>query len=231
MEPELEQELIDYLAQFVTGQRLQRIEEVLAWRTRYLTVLLEDVYQPHNASAALRSCEIFGVQDVHVVELENEFQPNLAIAMGAANWLTIKRYQDDDARAGLHEAAHTLREQGYHLVAMTLHEDSIPIGELSLEQPLALCFGTEEEGLTEEVHAIADSYVHLPMYGFTQSFNVSVTVALSLQALTHRLHDSDLTWRLSPQERQQLKLEWQVNSIPRGGIVMREYARSLGVSL
>jgi tRNA (guanosine-2'-O-)-methyltransferase len=171
------------------------------------------------------------VQDVHVVELENEFQPNRAIAMGAASWLTIKRYEDDAGRRGLSQAAHTLKEQGYHLVAMTLHEESIPIAELSLQQPLALCFGTEEEGLTEEVHAVADSYVHLPMYGFTQSFNISVTVALSLQALTRRLHNSDLNWRLSPQEQRQLKLKWLVNSVPRGEIVLREHARSLGIEM
>ncbi|HSM58560.1 MAG TPA: RNA methyltransferase [Candidatus Sulfomarinibacteraceae bacterium] len=228
MDRERTQQAIDYLAQFVTAQRQRRIEEALRWRTRHLTVMLEDVYQPHNASAVLRTCEIFGVQDVHIVERANKFRPNRDIALGAPQWLTLHRYRDDEARrgaegSGTRRGFRALRRKGYHIAALTLEEDSAPLASLSLEQPLALCFGTEEEGLSAEAHDLADSLVHLPMYGFTQSFNISVTVALALQTLIRQLHNSDVDWRLSQEAQLELKLEWLVQTVPRGDIVLKNY--------
>ncbi|MFW6070683.1 MAG: TrmH family RNA methyltransferase [bacterium] len=223
MEYDVTRQAIDYLAQFVTGHRQRRIEEVLRWRTRHLTVMLEDVYQPHNASAVLRTCEIFGVQDVHIVERENKFRPNRDIALGAPQWLTLHRYRDGKERSGTVQGFRALRAGGYHVAAMTLQEDSMPLASLSLEQPLALCFGTEEEGLSAEAHDLADSLVHLPMYGFTQSFNISVTVALALQTLVQQLHRSDVDWSLSQGERMELKLEWLTQTVPRGDIVLKNY--------
>lgn len=223
MEYDVTQQAIDYLAQFVTAHRQRRIEEVLRWRTRHLTVMLEDVYQPHNASAVLRTCEIFGVQDVHIVERENKFRPNRDIALGAPQWLTLHRYRDGKKRSGTAQGFQALRAGGYHVAAMTLQEDSMPLASLPLEQPLALCFGTEEDGLSAEAHDLADSLVHLPMYGFTQSFNISVTVALALQTLVQQLHRSDVDWSLSQQERLELKLEWLTQTVPRGDIVLRNY--------
>lgn len=223
MEYDVTRQAIDYLAQFVTPHRQRRIEEVLRWRTRHLTVMLEDVYQPHNASAVLRTCEIFGVQDVHIVERENKFRPNRDIALGAPQWLTLHRYRDGKERSGTAQGFRALRAGGYHVAAMTLQEDSMPLASLSLEQPLALCFGTEEEGLSAEAHDLADSLVHLPMYGFTQSFNISVTVALALQTLVQQLHRSDVDWSLSQGERMELKLEWLTQTVPRGDIVLKNY--------
>ena len=215
--PDLKEDLIAYLAQYVTPERWQRMEEVLAWRTRYVVMVLEDVYQPHNASAVLRSCEIFGVQDVHVIEKENVFRPNRDIALGAAQWLTLHRHRRT------RQCLEALKEQGYQVAALTLRDDSVGINELSLERPVALCLGTEEEGLSREAHDLADTFVQLPMYGFTQSFNVSVTAALSLYTVARRLHKANVAWRLPDEEKRDLLLQWLQQSIPRGETVARHF--------
>jgi tRNA (guanosine-2'-O-)-methyltransferase len=227
MDADVQQAAIDYLAQFVTERRQRRMEEVLDRRTRYLTVVLEDVYQPHNASAVLRSCEIFGVQDLHVVERQNAFRPNRDIALGAGQWLTLHHYREEEGQvSGTRRALQTLREQGYHVAAMTLREESMLLDDLELSQPVALCFGSEETGLSEEAHALADSFVKLPMFGFTRSFNISVTAALALNALTRRLHGSDLDWHLDEEERRALKLEWLAQSTRGGALLLQNFLES-----
>lgn len=220
--------LATYLAQYVTPRRRARIEEVLSWRTRHLTVLAENVYQPHNASAVLRTCEIFGVQDVYVVEAGYSFRPNRGIALGAAQWLTIHRFRDEADTRGTIEAMETLRERGYYLAALTLHEGSVSLDGLDLEQPVALCLGTEEDGLSREAHARADCFVRLPMYGFTQSFNVSVTAALSLAALLPRLRQSSPSWRLSEEEQQVLRAQWLMQSIRNGPLLAERFLAEEG---
>ena len=222
LESDVKKELIAYLSQFVTAQRRQRMDHVLAWRTRHLTVALEDVYQPHNASAVLRSCEIYGIQDVHVVEERNRFQPNKGVSLGASQWLTLHRYRDGE-QDGTRCCVRQLRAKGYRIGATTPRGDGISLSDLSLERPLALVFGSEEEGLSPEVHDLADTHLTLPMFGFTQSFNVSVTVALCLYALTRRLHASDVPWQLSEVERRDLKLKWLIQSATRGELLVRRF--------
>jgi len=90
----IQQELLKHLQQFVTEDKLRRIDYVIKDRTRHLTIVLEDIYQPHNASAVLRSCECFGIQDLHVIEQEKQYKPNPEIALGASQWLTIHRHKE-----------------------------------------------------------------------------------------------------------------------------------------
>ncbi|MDX1686865.1 MAG: RNA methyltransferase [Candidatus Promineifilaceae bacterium] len=224
LETDVKEEVIAYLSQFVTAPRRRRMDKVLAWRTRHLTVALEDVYQPHNASAVLRSCEIFGVQDVHVVEGTNRFRPNKDVALGASQWLTLRHYRGD---AGESTACclRQLKARGYRIAATTLQEDATALSDLSLDRPLALVFGTEEEGLSQEAHELADTFLQLPMFGFTQSFNVSVTVALCLYDLTRRLRASEVPWQLSDQEKRDLKLKWLIRSTERGELLVRRFLR------
>jgi len=224
LESHVKEELIAFLSQFVTAQRRQRMEEVLAWRTRHITVALEDVYQPHNASAVLRSCEIFGVQDVHVVEGTNRFRPNTDVALGSSQWLTLHRYRGE-VGVSTTRCLRRLKDLGYRIAATTLQEDGVPLSDLSLDRPLALVFGTEEEGLSQKAHNLADTFLQLPMFGFTQSFNVSVTVALCLHDLTRRLHVSEIPWQLNEAERRDLKLEWLIQSATRGELLVRRFFR------
>lgn len=207
MDVALKREIVEYLAGFVSQRRRERMEEVLAGRTRLLTVVMEEIYHPHNASAVLRSCECFGVQDVHVVASENEYQVNNQIAVGSSRWLTLKRYADSASCLA------ALRADGYRLVATTPHEEDCTLDELPVDGKIALLFGTEDEGLAEETLGAADRFVRIPIYGFTESFNVSVCTALILRELTGRMRTSGLDWGLTEGEKLDLRLAWYRKSV------------------
>jgi tRNA (guanosine-2'-O-)-methyltransferase len=201
------QQLLEHLAEFVSENKKQQVERVLSKRTRLLTVVLEDIFQPHNASAVVRTCDCFGIQDLHVIENRYAFETNRGVSVGATKWLDIHRYQEPD-RENTRRCLEGLKNGGFQIAALTLREPGIPLSELRIDQPLALCFGSEKPGLTEEAHSLADRFVHIPMLGFTQSFNISVSAALTLYELTRRLHASNLDWRLSEEERIDLRLQW-----------------------
>lgn len=207
--------LATYLATFVTTNKLNRIETILTARTRYFTVVLEDIYQPHNISAVLRSAECLGVQDIHIIEQHNKYQLNRDIALGANKWLTLKRYRKPNTNNTL-ECLNTLKAQGYQIAAATLNPNSIPIDKLSLHKKTALCFGSEELGLTQTAHEIADVSSKIPMYGFTQSFNISVSAAICMYTLITKLKNSEINWHLTTIEQLELKIAWLINSIPNG---------------
>jgi len=217
MDINLKTQLIEYLERFTTEQRIGRIEEVLDHRTRHLTVVLEDVYQPHNASAVLRSCDCFGIQDVHIIENENRFDPSTGVSLGSDQWLTLHHYRQKEG-AGNHTGRcfKQLREEGYTLVAMTPHHDELSISELPVRPRTAFLFGTELEGLSEFAMDHADRFAGIPMYGFSGSFNISVSAALTLYEMIPRLKSSDVDWQLSEEERLDLRLEWLQQSIRAG---------------
>jgi len=214
------QDLVSRLADLVTPSRRERMEQVLATRTRRLTVVFEDVYHPHNASAVLRTCECLGVQDVHIVEGQKRFRPNVEIVHGAARWLTLHRWRKPKGH-DIGTCLAELRARGYRIVATSPQEDAVPLHAVPLDHPLAVCFGTEETGLTPAVLAAADLCAQIPMPGFTRSLNVSVTAALVLYDLTMRLRAADLPWPLSETERDELRLLWLADD----GRGARELAR------
>lgn len=217
---ETRRDLVARLAGLVTTERLARMDLVLAARTRHLTVVFEDVYHPHNASAVLRTCECLGVQDVHIVEGQKRFRPNVEVVHGAARWLTLHRWRKPNGH-DIGSCLAALRARGYLVVATSPREDAVPLSAVPLARPLAVCFGTEETGLTPDVLAAADLCAQIPMPGFTRSFNVSVTAALVLYDLTTRLRASDLAWSLSEAEREELRLLWLADD----GRGARELAR------
>lgn len=193
---------IDYLNSLVTENKRIKIEEVLSYRTRYITVALENILQPHNASAVIRTCDIFGVQDIHVIEEFEPFTPQNAIAKGATKWVDLYRYPTTT------RCITTLKAQGYRIVATTPHERGYTLSTLPLDQKIALLFGTEGTGLSDEALAAADDFVTIPMFGFTESFNISVSVSLCLYHIFSVLHQSKIAWQLSNEERQDLQLQW-----------------------
>ena len=204
---ELDEGLIDYLGSFISDRRKARIDQALDLRTRHLTVVLEDLFQPHNASAVVRSCECFGVQDVYAVERANKFDVNEDIALGAGQWLDLKRCRLDEGES-LQSLYGQLRDDGYRLVAATPADGAVELDDLSVASRIAILMGTEEEGLSPESLELADEQVRIPMFGFTRSFNVSVSAALIMRELTKRIRQSPVPWQLSPEEKLQLKLEW-----------------------
>lgn len=224
----MKNDLISYLSTFVSPERLQRIESVLAQRTRHVSVVVENIYQTHNASAIIRSCECFGVQDVHVIEKDNAFKTNADIVMGAEKWVSVTRHARTDT--DLHGPTQTclmgLKQKGLTIIATTLREGAVPIEQLDVTKPLALVFGTEETGLSDAAHELADVFVKLPMFGFTQSFNVSVSAALCLSHILSKVRTSNVQWRLKEAELIDLRLEWLTKSIQRGTLIVEEWLRN-----
>ncbi|HLJ31907.1 MAG TPA: RNA methyltransferase [Candidatus Babeliales bacterium] len=212
--------LIDQLLAYVTENKQEKMREVLAHRTRYITVVLEDLFQPHNASAALRTCDIFGVQDVHVVESQYKFRPNSAIAMGAAKWVDVHTHKS------ITDSIAQLKKQGYRIVATTPHHQSYSLPELPLDQKTALIFGSEQTGLSQEALDAADMYVKIPMFGFVESFNVSVSVALCLYDITQRLHASS-AWQLSEEEKNDIMLAWIRKISPTAAALEKEAQKKI----
>ncbi|HWL10199.1 MAG TPA: RNA methyltransferase [Planctomicrobium sp.] len=215
-----EQQLVSYLLQFLTPERRNRFVEVLRWRTNLIQVGLVDLFQKHNASAVLRSCDALGIQQVHVVESYNEFETNHEIALGSEQWLTLNQYTGPSA---IEDSLTTLRSKGIRVVATALHADSLPIDEVPLDQPIALFFGNEKEGLPQSFIDAADVITHIPMYGFVESYNVSVAAALSLQTLLRRLRSSSLPWQLDEEEYFALLLEWTRKSIRKIDLVEKQF--------
>lgn len=214
--------LIATLATFVSPAKQDRMAEVLAMRTRALTVVLEDIYQPHNASAVVRSCDLFGVQDVHIIENRYAYRVNRGVTLGSSRWVTIHRYREPDER-NTERCIDGLRARGYEIVATTLRPNAVPIDALPIERPMALLFGTEESGLSEQAHALADRATYIPMVGFTNSFNISVSAALCLYELAPRLRRSALAWRLTEDESRTLLLEWMIKSVRRGDLHVKRF--------
>ena len=213
-------DLTRHLLGFVSDGRVARIDRVLDRRTRYLTVVMENIYRPHNASAVLRSCECFGIQDVHAIESMNRFEVNSAIVQGAAKWLSLYRHRGTDATRSCLQG---LKNSGYRIVAMSLDGDSLPVEQLQVHEPLALCFGSEEPGLSAEAMAMTDLSARIPMHGFTQSLNLSVSAGIALERLAERLHSSGCNWQLTPSERDVLRCLWLARSISAGSDIVHRH--------
>lgn len=209
------QDLMVYLRGFLTEQRQARFEEVLDKRTYFLTVVAEDVFQMHNTSAVLRSCDAFGIQRFYAVEDRFESRLDKNIAMGAEKWVDVTRYPS------VKECLIAVKEAGYLLVATSPEVPSqfagkkplYSLDDFPLNQPTALLFGTEREGLSPEMLEEADQYLQIPMHGFTESFNISVAAALILQHLSNKMRKSDLPWPLTEEEKNQLRWAWTKKSI------------------
>jgi tRNA (guanosine-2'-O-)-methyltransferase len=213
--------LYDYLTEFITENRKQRFEEVIAFRTRFITVVLEDIYQSHNASAVLRSCDCFGIQDVHIIENKNKYQVNPDVALGSSNWLTLHEYNRKENNTS--DCIKSLKKKGYKVIATTPHKNGCYIDELDLSQKTALIFGTEMKGLSEQAIQQADGFVKIPMVGFTESFNISVSAAIALFSLTDRLRKSNVPWQLGKNEIIDIKIEWVKNSLKDAAKIEKMY--------
>lgn len=214
-------QLYQYLAQYMTEERDQLFQRVVEDRTRKITVVVEDVYQPHNASAVLRSCDCFGVQDVHIIENENTWEVSEGVSLGAYKWLDVHRYnaEENNTLACLKQ----LKSQGYRIVATTPHLNNYMPDTLPLDGKTALVFGSEVLGISDLVRQEADAYLRIPMYGFTESFNISVAAALSLFALTERMRKTTTDWKLSDNEKIELLVQWAKRSIRDGEVILQRY--------
>ena len=214
MNIKIKNELLRYFAQFVTKNRQEKIKKMLPLRTRHVAIALEDIYQSSNTSAILRTADGLGVQDVHCIEGRNPFGVNNGISLGAAKWLTVDRYrtEENETNNPTRECIDSLKKDGYKIIATSPHATT-SLSELPIEDKTAFFFGVEDEGLTEEAIDLADEVIKIPMYGFVESFNVSVSVALCLYDFTTRLRNSDINWKLTEEELLDLEIDWMRNSV------------------
>tara|TARA_R110001583_G_scaffold22181_1_gene83401 strand:- start:820 stop:1470 length:651 start_codon:yes stop_codon:yes gene_type:complete len=215
----LDQQLLDYLEGFISAERKERFLNVLEERSKFITVAIEDVYQMHNTSAVIRSCEVFGLQQAHVIESRFGKRLDKNIAMGAQQWVDVQRHETTESCISL------LREQGYRIVATTPHNDSCYLEDFKINEKTALFFGTEKEGLSEVVMGKADSFLKIPMVGFTESLNISVSAAIILQHLTVKMKSQQLPWRLSDEEKLEKRLDWTQKSIKSIDDILERYYR------
>ncbi|MGB1306555.1 MAG: TrmH family RNA methyltransferase [Flavobacteriales bacterium] len=217
--------LIDHFLKCITDERKALFEELIQKRTTYLTVVLENIYQPLNASAVLRSCDCFGIQDVHVIENYNEFKPDREVAMGASNWLTVNRYDKNENNTL--DCIQSLKNQGYRIVATSPHNSQTDLINFDLSKgKTALFFGTEVEGLSDVVLENADEHLHIPMYGFTESFNLSVSAAICLYEMRMKMEKENIKWHMTEDEKNQVLLNWLRYSIDRSEIVEEDFLKN-----
>lgn len=216
-----DKEFYDFLSGFLTENRKRLFEKIIQFRTRHFTVVLEDIYQPHNASAVLRSADLTGIQDVHIIENRNRYQVNPQVALGASKWLNLIYYHEN--KDNTLAAFESLRTQGYKIVATTPRAGGKNLEEIPIDNKLAFVFGTELKGLSQIAIDNADEYLRIPMYGFTESYNISVSAALVLFHLTEKLRKSDIHWQLSPEEKQEVLLDWTKRSVARSDVMEKEF--------
>ena len=210
---EMKQKLLDYLLDFVSENKKKLFEKIIRYRTRYITVVLEDIFQPHNASAVLRTCDCFGIQDIHIIENDNQYEINPDVALGSSKWLNLIKYNNSDHNTLI--AFENLRKQGYRIVATTPHKNACTLEELNIDSKIALVFGTELAGLSDIAIKNADEFVKIPMYGFTESFNISVSAAIILHYLTDKLRKSGKNRKLKKDEIIEIKLDWARSVVKR----------------
>ncbi len=219
----MEPNLIEYLSGFLTNERLSLFNKVLSYRTNYLTIVLEDFYQTQNTSAAIRTADCFGIQNVHIIENKNVFQVNPNVVRGSTNWVTVNRYNTGEMNTPA--AFQKLREEGYRIVVATPHDHDVALENFDLKKgKAAIVFGCERPGLTHFAEDHADEYMKIPMVGFTESLNVSVSVAVVLHHLTYELRrKNNISWQLTEEEKQKVLLNWLRTSIKRADLIEREF--------
>lgn len=196
-----------FLENILTDNRKERFQNVLENRTKHFTIAVEDIFQMHNTSAVMRSCEIFGIQELNVIEQRYGKSIDKEIAMGAQKWVDINKFET------VTDCLKTMKSKGYQIIATTPHENVCLLDDFDISKPSALFFGTERDGLSEEIIQAADGFLKIPMVGFTESLNISVSAAIIIQNLMNRLRKSDIIWKLSDEEIVEKRMAWAKNSI------------------
>lgn len=215
----MKNKILEAFYEIITENKREMFDRIAAQRTKHITVVLENVFQEHNASAVLRSCDCFGIQELHVIEKDNQYKVQRDIAVGAGRWVDM--YNFDKGSEVTKDCITKLKSKGYKIIATSPHTDKT-IKDIDLSQPMAFVFGTERRGISDEVIELSDELVKIPMYGFTESFNISVSVALVLNTIRTRLEESNLNWKLSKDEIVDLKIKW-CKKILNGGEALEKH--------
>ncbi|MDA0681966.1 MAG: RNA methyltransferase [Bacteroidetes bacterium] len=219
--PKLTADLVEHLKGFVFDERRKLFESKIQERTQHLTIVLENIFQGRNISASIRSADCFGIQDVHIIENDNLFNDDSEVSMGAEKWITTKRYNQNKHNSI--EAIENLKSNGYQIIATTPHNADCDLYDLDITKKTALFFGAEVKGCSKETLTLADKRMKIPIYGFTESYNISVSVSLCLQHLTYKMRQSNMDWKLSLDQQEKVMLQWLRNSIKSAAEIEEKY--------
>lgn len=208
---QLNTNLITYLKGFVTEKRKNTFKNILLNRTRHFTVVLEDILQQHNSSAVIRSCDVFGIQDIHIIENKYHSKVSRHVAKGSQKWLNLNNYKED--KNNTKDCLTRLKNEGYQIIATSPHNNTCTLHDIDISKKSAFIFGVEKSGVSEEVLINSDEILTIPMVGFTESLNISVAAAIILENLTNKLRNSNYQWRLSEKEQEIIYANWLEKSI------------------
>lgn len=213
---------LEYLESYLTPRRKSLFDKVSSFRTRHFTIVAEDTYQDHNASALIRNCDCFGIQSLHIIEEINKYRLAKGMTQGSDKWVDLHYYSEypDNTQKCIDQ----LREGGYSIVATTPHKNDCEIDAYDISKKSAFFFGKENSGLSEKVLEQADEFVKIPMYGFSESFNVSVSAAIILDSITGRLRKSEnIDWQITGESLLDLKIDWCIKTIQNGEQIAKKY--------
>ncbi len=215
--------LLEHLSAFITSERKNLFNKIAENRTNYITVALEDIFQPQNSSAVLRTCDCFGIQDVHIIENRNEFQVDTEVSLGSSKWLTLNKHNSLENNSLL--AIGSLKRQGYRIVATSPHANDVDLPDFDIAKgKFALVFGSELPGISEIINNEADEFLKIPMFGFTESFNISVSAAIILHHLTNKMrHMEEVKWQLTEEEKVELKIQWIRNTLKKSDLIEERF--------
>ena len=223
----MQKELFYYLSNCITPERLKLFNSVIENRTQYITVVLEDIFQSQNASAVLRSCDCFGIQDVHIIENRNEFNLDTEVSLGSSKWLSLYKYNKEKNNSL--NAINSLKKKGYRIVATTPHINDQELPDFDINAgKTALVFGSELPGISEIIMNEADEFLKIPMFGFTESLNISVSAAVTLHYLTDKLRRSKIAWELSEEEKLEIKIQWIKNTLKKSKFIEKRFWEESG---
>jgi tRNA (guanosine-2'-O-)-methyltransferase len=219
--------LFQHLSQFVSDHKKEFVDHVLSKRTRHITIVLEDIYQSQNASAVVRTCECMGLQDIHIVEQESKYEINRRVLKGANKWMNLYRYHNRSEH-NIKKCFDALRADGYKILVTDPSPDGTSIYDVDVEaSKLALVFGNELRGISDYALTHADEKVRIPMHGFTESLNISVSVAICLSTLIKKIHRSEKNFFLTDAEKDTIKLAWYRKIVRRSDLIEREFLRAI----
>lgn len=211
-----------YLSRFLTPERLAKIEYYAAESSDFVLPVMEDVYQFRNAAAIIRSVEACGFHKVVAMETRNVFDPNLTVTKGAENWVEVEKMPHTM------DSLQEIKNRGYRMVAVSPEKNAGMLPDLVIAEPVALIFGTEWQGVSDDFLDFCDETLAIPMYGFTQSYNVSVAAAICCYDLKQKLLRSGIGYKLNEEKRMELMIRWAVRSIPSGEQILHNFIASAG---
>ena len=221
-------QLIKHLSGFITKERIELLNHNLKQRTNHLAIVLEDIFHSQNASAVLRTADCFGVQTIHIIENRNNYNTHPNISLGSRKWLTETFY--NKKKNNTEDCLKNLKKDGYKIIATSPHKAK-SIHDIDIKkEKIALLFGSEQEGLSQLALEMADEKVKIPMYGFTESYNISVAAALCMQVVISKIREYNIAWQLSEKEKDEVMLHWLRNSIKESELIEKRFIKDIIIS-